>query len=523
MKKPANSKRSPIRSSRSSANDTSRDAFVDPKTFSIPNEVLRVTSELKRHGHEAYIVGGCVRDLFVGKTPKDWDVATNATPEQITAMFPKTFYENDYGTVGVVNEATDESQKVNESLKVIEVTPYRTETGYSDKRRPDSVSFSQKIEDDLKRRDFTFNAVAYDPENGQIIDLFGGLKDLNNKTIRAVGKPDERFSEDALRILRAVRIHAELGFEIETETKLAMKNNAGLLKHIAKERIRDEFSRIVMSPHPKEAIELCHELGILSFMVPELEQAIGVKQNQAHAFDVWTHLLKTLEHAAKKNWLLHVRLAALLHDISKPETRRWSDEKNDWTFHGHDVVGARVAEQALKNLKYSNDLIEKVVKLVRWHMFFSDTEKITLSAVRRLVANVGPENVWDLMNVRICDRIGTGRPKESPYRLRKYHSMIDEAMRDPISVAMLKINGAKIIETTGEKPGPRIGFILHALLEEVLENPALNTAENLEKMAQKLAKMSDEDLKKIGDAGKAKKKEEEEKIVKEIRKRHWVE
>lgn len=507
--------------------------FISPENFSVPKEVSHVTQTLKKYGYEAYIVGGCVRDLFIGRTPKDWDVTTNATPEQIVAIFPKTFYENDYGTVGVVNETAagnsgdvgkaETAAPIDESLKVIEVTPYRVESGYSDKRRPDKVSFSKKIEDDLKRRDFTFNAVAYDVENGQVVDLFDGLKDLDKKILRAVGEPTERFSEDALRILRAVRIHAELGFAIEAETQKAMKEHTGLLKHIAKERVREEFSRIIMSPHPKEAIELCQELGILSFIIPELPAAIGVKQNQAHAFDVWTHLLKTVGHSAKKGWPLHIRLAALLHDISKPETRRWSDEKKDWTFHGHDVVGARVAEQVLKNLKYPKDLIDRVVKLVRWHMFFSDTEKITLSAVRRLVANVGPENVWDLMNVRICDRIGTGRPKESPYRLRKYHSMVDEAMRDPISVAMLRINGAKIIEVADEKPGPRIGYILHALLEEVLDDPKLNEAEKLENRARELAGLSDTELQKIGDAGKAKKREEEERVVKEIRKKHWVE
>lgn len=492
-------------------------------SFSIPPEVSHVTGTLKKAGFEAYIVGGCVRDLYLKRAPKDWDVTTNATPDEIIGLFKKTFYENDYGTVGVLNEEEEGGQPVDESLKVIEVTPYRIESGYSDKRRPDSVSFSKKIEDDLKRRDFTVNALAYNAENGQLIDLFDGARDLESKILRAVGNPRERFSEDALRILRAIRIHAELGFTIEPETKKGMREAADLLSHIAKERIREEFSRIIMSPHPKEAIELAREIGVLSFIIPELEAAVGVKQNQAHAFDVWTHLMKTLEHAAKKGWPLHIRLAALLHDISKPETRRWSDEKGDWTFYGHDVVGARVTEKILKNLKYPNEIVDKVAKLVRWHMFFSDTEKITLSAVRRLVANVGKENVWDLMNVRICDRIGTGRPKESPYRLRKYHSMIEEAMRDPVSVAMLAINGARVIEVTGEKPGPKIGHILHALLEEVLEDPKKNNAETLEKMATQLAALDEKVLEEIGTAGKEKKKEEEEKIVREIRAKHWVE
>ncbi len=487
-------------------------------TFSIPKEVLDVSQTLKKGGFEAYLVGGCVRDLFLEKVPKDWDITTNAVPEQIISLFKKTFYENDYGTVGVVNEETADP-----TLKVVEVTPYRIESGYSDKRRPDSVSFSKNIEDDLKRRDFTVNAIAYDSEIQKTLDLYGGLADLENKIIRTVGNPNERFAEDGLRVMRAVRLHAELGFSIEENTKEGIRKNAELLSHIAKERVRDEFVRIIMSDRPGQALELCRELGILKYIVPELEKGIGIEQNQAHAFDVWTHLMKTVDHSAKKRFPLQVRLAALLHDISKPETRRQAGEKGDWTFYGHDVVGARVTERILKDLKFSNEIVAQVTKLVRWHMFFSDTEKITLSAVRRLVRNVGRENVWDLMDVRTCDRIGTGRPKESPYRLRKYHSMIDEALRDPISVGMLKTNGARIIEITREKPGPRIGYILHALLEEVLENPSLNTEEKLEEKAKKMALLSDQKLREIGEKGREKKQEEDEKIVKEIRKKHWVE
>ena len=328
--------------------------------------------------------------------------------------------------------------------------------------------------------------------------------------------------------MRAIRLHAELGFSIEEKTKEGIKRSADLLSKIARERIRDEFVRIIMSDHPMEALEMSHELGVLKYVVPELERGIGVKQTQAHIYDVWTHLLKTVEHSAKKGWPLHIRLAALFHDISKPETRRKGHGEgagggSEWTFYGHDVVGARVAEKILRGLKFSNELVDRVVRLVRWHMFFSDTEKITLSAVRRLVVNVGKDNVWDLINLRICDRIGTGRPKESPYRLRKYEAMIEEALRDPISVGMLKIDGKKIMEVIGEKPGPRIGFILHALLEEVLENPALNTEESMENMAKDMAKLSDKELREAGEKGKEKKEIEDEKMVKEIRKKHWVE
>jgi len=263
-------------------------------------------------------------------------------------------------------------------------------------------------------------------------------------------------------------------------------------------------------------------MGILKYIAPELELAIGIEQNQAHAYTVWEHLLRSMQHAADKQWPLEIRIAALFHDISKPETRR-KGPKGEWTFYGHEVVGSRVTKKILERLKYSNEIIEKVTKLVRWHMFFSDTEQISLSAVRRMVNNVGKDEIWNLMNVRICDRIGTGRPKENPYRLRKYHAMIEEALRDPISVGMLKINGGILIKELDLVPGPKIGFILHALLEEVLEDPKLNTAEYLKEKAQKLAILPEAELQKLGAAGKNSKQQADEDLVAEIRKKHWVE
>jgi len=485
--------------------------------FNIPKEISQITETLENADFEAYIVGGCVRDLLINKTPKDWDITTNAKPEDIKRLFENTFYNNDYGTVGVVNENTEE-----ESLKVVEVTPYRIESEYSDARRPDSVEFSDSIEHDLHRRDFTINAIAYSISKGQIIDLYKGQEDLKKGIVRAVGDPDVRFSEDALRILRAIRISAELGFKIEEKTKNSIKKDAKMLEKIAKERIRDEFVRIIMSDRPMESIELTHELGVLRFIAPELEEGIGINQNQAHAFTVWEHNLRAVKHSADKKLPLEIRISALFHDIGKPVTSRWSSEKNDWTFHGHDVVGGKMTKKILERLKFSKRQIEKIVKLVRWHLFFSDTEQITLSAVRRMVRNVGEENIWDLMDVRESDRIGMGRPKANPYRLRKYKSMVEEALRDPISVKMLKIDGAKIMEVTQETPGPKIGYILHALLEEVLEDPKLNTAEGLENMAKKFAKLNENELKKLGEKGKLKKDKLEEKEIESLRDKHWV-
>ncbi len=495
--------------------------------FSIPEEIANVVKTLENKDFEAYLVGGCVRDLLIGIKPKDWDVTTNATPEEIIKAFPKTFYENEYGTVGVVNESTEDP-----TLKVVEVTPYRLESKYSNRRHPDEVKFGKKLEEDLDRRDFTINAIALKLElkqsighgkyKGHIIDPHKGHVDISKKTLRTVGNPDERFAEDALRIMRAVRIATELDFLINKETEEAIRNNAKHLSHVSCERIRDEFIRILLSERPMYGIMLCHEYGILKLFLPEIEEGIGVKQNKAHAYDVWEHLLRTLQHAAKNKWSLNIRLAALLHDVAKPAVRLWSEEKKDWTFHGHDVVGGKMATKILARLMFPMKTIDTVVKLIRWHMFFSDTDQITLSSVRRLLRNVGVENIWDLMNVRACDRIGTGRPKEHPYRLRKYKAMIEEVMHDPVTVGMLKIDGSKVMEVANISPGPKIGHILHALLEEVMEDPKLNTPEYLGEKALEFSKMSEKDLEQRGHLARMKKEAEEQEAIKKIRDKYWV-
>lgn len=482
----------------------------------IPAEVLKTVATLEAAGFEAWVVGGCIRDLALGRKPKDWDITTNANPEEIQGLFENTFYTNDFGTVGIVNEGADET------VRVIEATPYRLEGKYSDARRPDSVIFSQKLEDDLKRRDFTINALAYNPTRKELVDLYDGIKDIKDTIVRAVGEPAARFEEDALRILRAVRIAAELNFSIEEATREAMAKNALQLAKISKERIRDEFVRILNSTKPMKALVMAQSMGILRFIAPELEQGIGVAQNQAHSYDVFEHNLRSLQHAADKGWGFDVRLAALFHDIGKPKSRRWSDEKGDWTFHGHDVVGARMTKKALEALHFPRETIDKAEKMVRWHMFFSDPDKVTLSAVRRVITNVSRENIEDLVQLRICDRIGTGRPKEQPFRLRKYHSMIEQALRDPISVGMLAIDGKRLMEVTRETPGPRLGWMLHSLLEEVLEDPGKNTKDYLEQKAVELSKLADDTLRALGEEGKEKKDEAEEESIKDIRKKHFV-
>jgi len=494
--------------------------------FSIPIEIKDVTEKLELAGFEAFLVGGCVRDLIIGREPKDWDVTTNATPDQIISIFPKTFYENQFGTVGVVNEETEnESASSADSpmrREVVEVTPYRLEGEYSDNRHPDSVVFSQKIEDDLKRRDFTMNSLAYSVSKNLIIDLFDGQKDIRDKVVRTVGEPENRFGEDGLRVLRAIRLATELEFEIENNTQKAILDNPKILEKISVERIRDEFTKIVMSDRPMEGLLAVRKLGLMSFISPELLNTIGIEQGGAHSFDVWEHLLRSLQGSADKKYPLEIRLSALFHDISKPESRRRGMGNKEWTFYGHEVLGARKAKIILENLKYPTKVIEKVVSMIRWHMFFSDTELISLSAVRRMIINVGRSNIWDLMNLRICDRIGTGRPKEDPYRLRKYHAMIEEALRDPISVGMLKIDGKKIMEVTEIAPGPKIGFTLHALLEEVLDDPAKNTEQYLENKAKELILLPNNDLRELGEKGKISKEEADEIEIKKIRSEHKV-
>jgi len=484
--------------------------------FEIPEEVGRISRVLSSAKFENFLVGGCVRDLMLGRKPRDWDITTIATPEEITPLFEHTFYENDYGTVGIVNDTPSD-----ESVRVVEVTPYRTESQYSDFRRPDEVKWAKTLDEDLKRRDFTVNSLAYDLERGELIDPFDGETDIKKKLIRTVGDPTERFTEDALRILRALRFACELGFAIESETLSAIEKHKDLLSRISRERIRDEFIKIIESPAPSIALGLATQLDILKYISPEFLKGVGMEQNKAHAFTVWEHLIRSLDHAAKKGFPLHVRLAVLFHDIAKPHTLRIINGQR--TFYGHEVVGAKLARNILTDLKFPKEIIDRVVKLVRWHMFFSETETITLSAVRRIVRNVGPDLIWDLMNVRACDRTGMGRPKETTYRLRKYHSMIEEVMRDPISVKQLNVNGADIMNISGKGAGPHIGFILEILLSEVLEDPTCNERKHLENRVKELSNLDSKDLERQGRAARAKNESEDEKELEEIKEKYKVE
>ena len=467
-------------------------------------------------GFEAYLVGGCVRDLLLGRTPQDWDVTTSARPEKIQELFPKSFYENKFGTVSVVTGSEDPK------LRAIEITPYRLEGKYSDKRHPDEIKFADNLEDDLKRRDFTVNAMALklDIGGGKLEDPFSGQKDLEAKLIRAVGDPKERFEEDALRIMRAMRIAADLDFRIEKNTLSALKEKAGLLKMIAKERIRDEFSKILMAREPSKGLETLRELGILKLFLPEIEEGWGVGQNKHHIYTVWEHNSRALDCAAKEKWPLVVRMSALFHDIGKPRAKR--GDGPDSTFYNHEVIGEKMSFQILSRLKFSKEFTEKVAKLVRFHLFYYNVDEVSESSVRRLISRVGPEDMEDLIRVRICDRIGSGVPKAEPYKLRHFRFLVEKLQRDPVSVKMLKIDGDRIKELTGLPQSIKVGLIIHALMDEVLDDPEKNMPEYLEKRMTELNALPEGELKKLAEAGKSKKLGLEEEEVAKIKKKHYV-
>ncbi len=493
----------------------------------IPQEIKIILEKLQKAGFEAYAVGGCARDLMLEKTPKDWDVATSARPEEIQKVFPESFYENKFGTVSVKTGSADKN------LEFVEVTTFRTDEKYTDKRHPDSVNFARTIEEDLARRDFTVNAMALrsgirNQESGirkeaigdpqyTIIDPFNGQEDLENKIIRAVGEAEERFKEDALRLMRAARFAMELGFEIEPKTKKAIQKNAGSLRFIAKERIRDEFKKILMTPRPAEGILLLRELGLLEFVVPELEKGFGVAQNRHHIYTIFEHGVFSLKFAAEKNFNLTVRLAALLHDIAKPEAKR--GEGRDATFYNHDILGSRAAARILERLRFSRQEIEEVANLIRHHMFVYDVGAVTEAGVRRLLRRAGAENMKNLLALRVADRLGSGVPKAQPYRLRHFQYMVEKVQQDPISVKMLKINGHDLMKLLKIEPGPKIGAILDVLLAEAIEEPKKNEKKQLEKRAKELAKADLEELRELAKEKIEEKKEEDDQIIKG---KYWV-
>jgi len=492
----------------------------------IPLEVLEIIKKLNQADFDAYIVGGCVRDLIISKikelkkNPKDWDIATIAKPEQIQKLFPDSVYENEFGTVLI--KTGSESP----NLKIIEVTTLRKEGKYSDKRHPDKIEFAKTIEEDLSRRDFTVNAMAIKIKNSErtLIDPFDGQKDLENKLIRTVGDAKERFSEDGLRLMRAIRFACELNFQIESQTLEAIKKNASLLSFISKERVRDELIKIINSSEAAKGILLLQETGLLKQIIPELEKGIGVTQNKHHIYTVWEHLWRSLEYACAKKYSLEVRLASLFHDIGKPYTKE--GEGIDSTFYNHEWQGAKITARILSRLKFSNDKSERIVKLVRCHGFVYDTEITTDAAIRRLLVKIGKENIQELAQVREADRIGSGCPKALPFRLRHFLFRVEKVLQElegqQPSLKILKINGNDVIKILNIKPSSKIGAILNILLEEILDDPKKNTKKYLEKEVKKLNQLSENELNKKQKIAREKYESLLKEAEEEIKKKYYV-
>lgn len=452
--------------------------------FKIDPGAVKIIKTLESAGYEALVVGGAVRDLLLNLPSYDCDVTTNATPEQIQPLFNECFYDNEYGTVKVAGKhiraqfGLEEGEIKDEEL--YDITTYRSEKGYSDKRRPDSVSWGESIEEDLKRRDFTINAIALSVE-GEIVDPYGGQKDLEAKVIRAVGEPLERFEEDALRIMRAIRLAAQLGFAIEEKTLVALKEKVPNLKAISWERIGAEVMKLIATEHAADGVMLLTNTGILEIVIPELLQAKAVKQGGHHIYDVFTHSVEALRACPSPDPV--VRLATLLHDVDKPVVAKQEGPRGV-TFYSHEVSGARTAKKIAERLKLAKVDQNRVFTLVRWHMFMYDS-KMTDAAIRRFIRRVGKENINDMMALRVGDRVGGGS-KATSWRLTELQKRIGEQFYEPLSLKDLKIDGSEVMKILNIPPSKKVGEILNMLFEEVIEDSSKNEKEWLEKRVSEL-------------------------------------
>lgn len=449
--------------------------------FNLPEFVIYVLKKFQKEGFEIYIVGGAVRDLITSRSVTDWDFTTNATPEQILKIFPEGFYDNQFGTVGLSHPS---------SVKPYEITTFRKDIGYSDKRHPDKVVWGKTLEDDLARRDLTINAMALTttspsaPHSLHLIDPFGGQKDLQDKIIRAVGIPDDRFKEDALRMMRAIRIASELSFTMEPKTFQAIKDNINLIESVAKERVKDELFKILKSDYPADGLTMLFTSGLLDFLVPELIQGYGLAQNKHHVYDVWTHSLMSLKNCPSKDPL--VRFATLIHDVGKPLVVKGEGEAR--TFYNHEVVSSRLAEKIAARFRFSKIEKTKLITLVRWHMFTCD-ERQTDSAIRRFIRNVGKENLTDMINLRVGDRLGGGA-KETSWRLEEFKKRLIEVQKQPFGLNDLKVNGKDVMKILNISPGPKVGQVLQELFEEIEKDTKKNTRQYLLDKIKKLAKQT---------------------------------
>jgi tRNA nucleotidyltransferase (CCA-adding enzyme) len=443
----------------------------------IAKPVLEICKELRNAGERAWVVGGCVRDTLRGQRVNDWDVATTALPEKVRRTFPRVIPTGiDHGTVTVLWKGG-----------AYEVTTLRGEGAYTDGRRPDSVVFVEDIDRDLARRDFTVNAIAYDPVDGQVADPFNGLADMRNKVLRAVGEPKERFREDGLRILRGARFVATLEFELDKTTEAAFRGALDTFRKVSPERVREEWLKTMKASTPSRAFEVMRRTGILEVTYPELLEQVGCEQNQWHAYDVWDHTMRVLDESTGEP---AERVAALLHDVAKPRTRARSDKTNDWTFYHHEKIGAEMAAQWLRDYRFSNAERELIVGLIRHHLICY-TSDWTDAAVRRFIKRVGSPNVEALLRLGEADALGKGRNVEQELAaLKELQDRIDKAVEEgsALTTQDLAVGGKDVIEHLEGGAGPLVGEILRNLLERVIDDPSLNTRDKLMPIVEELAK-----------------------------------
>ncbi len=468
--------RLPVPGQELSSARAARDASSQPPRPRVPETVIVVGRTLRAAGHEACLVGGCVRDLLRGVEPADWDVATDARPDRLLQLFPGARYENRFGTVAV--PIAD---------RIVEVTTYRRDGTYSDHRRPDDVTFGDSLAEDLARRDFTVNALALvldaDGRPGTLVDLADGQADLAARVLRAVGDPPTRFREDALRMLRAVRFAAALEFAIEPATRAAITAEAGLARHVSGERTLAELFRLLAAPRPSVGLREAQATGLLAELAPELAAQVGMPQAKVTGEDLWDHTCRTVDAARMPESGARpvARMAALLHDVGKPATFA------DGHFVGHEVAGAEMAAAWLEGLHAPAALTEAVRHLVRHHMFAYEPVW-TDSAVRRFIRRVGAKAIDDLLDLREADNLGSGQPADVDglEELRaRVHAQL--ASRVALERGDLAVDGADLVEQLGIAPGPEIGRILERLVDRVVDEPRLNRRATLLGIAGRLA------------------------------------
>lgn len=448
----------------------------------VPAPVVELCRALREAGHGAWVVGGCLRDLLLGLEVNDWDVATSAKPQQVRRVFRKVIPTGiAHGTVTVLWKGA-----------AYEVTTLRGEGAYSDGRRPDEVFFVDDIEADLARRDFTMNAVAYDPIDHRLVDPFDGHGDLDHRLIRAVGRPEERFAEDGLRILRAARFVATLEFDLEPATRDAVGGALATFQKVSRERVQHEWLKTLKARRPSRAFEVMRDTGILEVTLPALLEQVGCEQNRWHAYDVWTHTMVCVDQAPADPVL---RMAALLHDIGKPATRALSEKTGDHTFFQHEQVGAKMAERWLRDYRFSTADRELIVHLIRHHLVCY-TDEWTDAAVRRFVQRVGKERVEPLLALSRADAIAKGRDVQDELAaLDTLRARIDAivAAGQALSTRDLAVSGHDVMHRLGIGPGRRIGEVMQALLERVTDEPERNTRSDLLALVDELGATSGSD------------------------------